>query len=591
MAGKLDPAVKALLDVSVKALKEQQKTNQLIEQSSKRSKEDENSDKKDEALKAITRVTQWYSNGMGSILSKQRINYELARQNPFTAKVYGGLAHGIQQQDDLQTRMGGMGRNLRAFKPSQSLMARGLGGFQTQLEAQAEFAFAGFKAIGQPMRDLAAGMKLTGQDQNKLIQALRQANIIGGVSVEGTSRLSMTLDKTTKEYGVKTEALIDSMGDLQDSMTTNLLGTSEALDTALIELTGKYGAGSGELLRELAMQMIDMDNRGALLLAGIDEQGRLLADSNTTSEEMVALLDQSIVKLAGMSQNLTRSGYDDRIGLGISNNLLKQIGGIAASLNSIDKNQAYNVKLATDFNENLEAFKSELVSPIHELVYDVFGDQQSQMVALLKKLEPLLVSFAAITTMGSVMKMTLIAKSGVEGLKELGTLASLRAFMDLPPGALGESKAPVGEAVAVAKKGVGQVVSGKAVEGAALATATRTGGGILGASLPWVAGIGAVIGAGWLLSTWLDKKENEAQEKLKNQLNDLQTNIEQRKNALRANVSTGFSNISRASGNTAFEVTNINIQREQTKLMSDMIRELKKANGKTQGSSVRESGI
>lgn len=547
-------------------------------------------DAKDEALKSITRITQFYSNGMGSIFSKQRINYELSRLNPFTSRVYGGITQGIQQQDELNTRMGGMGRNLGDFRKSQGLMSGGMGGFQNQIEAQTNFAIAGFKAIGQPMRDLAAGMKLTGQDQGKLVQALRQANQMGGVSIEGTSRLSMTLDRTTKEYGVQTEALIDSMGDLQDSMTTNLLGTSEALDTALIELTGKYGAGAGPMLRELAMQMTDIDNYGHLTVAGLNEHGRLLADSNTSSEKMVSLLEDSIAKISLMAQNTTRSGHDARIGLNQTKNLLGNLGPLANTLNSINKNSKANIDEATDFNQNLEAFKAEMTSPLHELVYGTFGANQKEMVNILSDLKGVLITIAAVTTLGSVAKGGVLLSSGAKGLKQLGALGSLRALLDLPQGSLGEKVVPVGESAGIAQTGVGEAVKKSVAQGGNIATA-RVGAGIIGGALPWVAGIGAVIGAGWLLSNYLDGREKEAQEKLKGQLNDIQNNIEQKRNALRANSSSGFSNITRASGNTAFEVTNINIQREQAKLMADMIKELKKANGKTQGASVRESGI
>lgn len=548
-------------------------------------------DAKDENLKRIASINQFFSNGMGSIFSKQRINYELSRLHPFTGSVYGGISQGIQQQTDFNTRMGGMGRNIRAFKPDQNLMAGGLGGFQNQLDAQTDFAIAGFKAIGQPMRDLAAGMKLTGQDQSKLVQALRQANQMGGVSIEGTSRLSMTLDRTTKEYGVQTEALIDSMGDLQDSMTTNLLGTSEALDTALIELTGKYGAGAGPMLRELAMQMTDIDNYGHLTVAGLNEQAKLLTDSNTSSDQMVTLLEQSIDRLGSMAKDITRDANHGMIGLQQSKNLLGNLGPLANTLNSIDVNTKANIKESTNFNDNLEAFKAEMTSPLHELVFGTFGQNQSQMVELLRDLKTPLVTLAAVTTAGSIAKMGIIGITGVTAAKELGLAAGLRAVLDLPQGTLGDRKKLSGETTADLVEITEEIFgSGKAIAPAGLSAASR--GASFGSAGLKGGAIGiAIAAAAWGAYEFYSYKEEEAQEKLKGQLNEIQNNIEQRKNALRASTSSGFSNISRASGNSAFEVTNINIQREQAKLMSDMIKELKKANGKTQGNSVRESGI
>lgn len=563
-----------------------EKLNKTVKVNTKITKQLHEDEKKDKTLKDLTRATELFTNGMGSILSKQRINYELSRMSPLNASMFRAIAGSVNQQMDQQRIANGFGRSLRDVIGRNAMsMRRGTGGFTEQVTTQMSLAQLGMAGrSGQSTRDLATGMRLTGQNEQKLIQALRESTTIGGTTNQGLEVLSLTLNKTSKEYGISTELLLDGIASVEQNLNNNLMGITESLDQAVMSLGGKYG-GRADLIRDLVQKAIDPSNRGEMMRAGVYDLSLKIADSNTTAQEQTVLIEQLINTLGPMAKQMTRGGSDSIIGLGLAKGIYGDAAATAASLASMEKNTKASVDQQSDFNDNFDVWGKELLTGVEKFTFDVFGQYQKETVGVLTSIEGLIKTAMVAGGITAGIKAGVILHSAKVAGQKAGWNAVLRAVIGLPAANGGSNIA--GEATRVAGTATGARVAAPLIQGATgTGAAAATGGGAAAAAGMGlgtvVLGALAVVATGYILSKIFDSTSHNAkfQKSIQDQLSRADQAISDRRSARMANPIGIASNVSRASGNSSYEIISINTQREQNKMLQDIVKELKRGNTK-----------
>jgi hypothetical protein len=540
---------------------------------------------RDETAKNLTRATELFTNGMGSIFSKQRINYELSRMSPMNAGIFRALAGSVNQQTDYQRVANGFGRSVRDIVGRNSKAMRGgTGGFTEQLTSQMSFAQAGMQQgqVSQATRNLATGMRLTGQNEQKLVVALKQTATIGGATNEGLDTLSQVLHQTGKEYGISMDRLLEGMATREDEMDNNLLGITDSLNIAITELGGEF-QGRGDEIRSLVQSMIKGENRGIMALAGLDGIADQISNGNTSSEEQVVLIREAISRLGELTKNTAMINGGSRITRDISKDIYGQIGAQAAALNAMQTNTKASVDQQANFNDNFDVWGKELLSNIEYLTFEVFGSKQTQMVDILRSIDGAIKMSIAVGGATGLIKGGVILSTGGQAMRKAGLGSVARHLIGLPP--LTAGAAAAGEAVKVAGTTGATIAAGKATAGAAGAAA-----GI--GAWPVVAAAGVVIG-GVLLAKYLNDNSASAkfQENLRKQMDRADSAISARRGARSADSIGISSNISRASGNTSYEIVSINTQREQNRMLQDIVKELKKGNSQMPQRQIGLGGI
>lgn len=535
------------------AREEAHETAKLAKLEAKRSERLEKANQNLEKALERKRRREEAMSGMGSIFSKQRINYEISRLSPAMAAAAKAGYGTIFEMSQGQKRAGAFGRDLNQVAGlNREVMKSGIGGFGEQIESQLSIMEAGFKDIPKSFRDLATGMRLSGQNEGKLIKALRESVIAGGVSVEETGELSKTLNKTTKEYGVKTESLIDSFGSLESKLESNLLGTTKNVDDAIIKLTGKFGAESGQMIRQFVDGIGKLENMSQATMAGINEHVATILNSNSTSEQIADAIEASIDLMGSMSKSLARvEGGDKRVAKEIAKAIGGDIGMIAASLSNIEQNTKAGTSTQRDFNSTFGTMLKETFSPLEKAMFDIFGGNQTEIIDISRSMNAGIWTLVAAQGIGGVIKSGVRGVATLNAVKEVGLKnAWLRSM------------------------GFEAVTQATATEGASVATAAGFGSKAAAAA-PWLLAAAAVTGAGWLIYRASTAKEREIESALNSETEKLNTILNRRNSAVGVNSETE-SSLSRASLNANYSAMSINIQREQAKMLQELIREVKR---------------
>jgi hypothetical protein len=243
-------------------------------------------------------------------------------------------------------------------------------------------------------------------------------------------------------------------------------------------------------------------------------------------------------------------------------------------------NTKASVEQQSNFNDNFDVWGKELLSNIEYLTFEVFGSKQTQMVDILRSIDGAIkLSIAAGGATGAI-KAGVIGFTAKEAIQKAGMKSVLRHLVGLPP--LAAAGAMAGEATAVAG------TTAAATGGVTAAAGTAAGIG----AWPVVAAAGVIIG-GVLLSKYLADNSASAkfQENLRKQMDRADSAIAARRGARSADSVGISSNISRASGNTSYEIVSINTQREQNRMLQDIVKELKKGNSQMPQRQIGLGGI
>jgi len=129
-----------------------------------------------------------------------------------------------------------------------------------------DFQAQGMEQLGGATMALAGRMKLTGQNSGALINLNKKLIAQGGLSLTETSNLTDTLDRVANTFHVTTDLLVDSLGQLNESLGILFLGgAADEVINSITELTGMF-PGLGDRISEFgdAFAMTDIGQAGIL---------------------------------------------------------------------------------------------------------------------------------------------------------------------------------------------------------------------------------------------------------------------------------------------------------------------------------------
>jgi hypothetical protein len=539
---------------------------QEVKQSKKASGIDEVVKLQAKEIKELREQKQHFG-GMGSIFSKQRINYEISRMNPAMRGLAESTVGSILEMTTKQARANAIGRSLGTIAPygKREEFAEGMGGFNQQLETELRARESGVK-LTKEMRNLATGMRMTGQNDLKLIKNLQVSHQLGGLTNEGQQHLATTLMDTTKKYGIAAEDLIGGMAGLQQSLEENALGITDTLNPAIIKLSGKLGLNSPEVLRKFVNEMMSINSLGVQHISGVQKHVEtMLSETSDTNSKMDAI--ESALKIMG--EQAQKTARQQSLGAVISLNQTKQIYGtaglIAASLSKMSVSNETASEAQKNLNENLGAFKDEFTTDVQKWAFGLFGGNQDAVVNELTQIKNLLLTA---TVIGGGIDLFSSGKYIVSNYLKNPEGAAKLGMMDLLKQKLLTAAIPTKDVMStVAAEGAEQVAKG-VVGGTVLRTA------IVGA-LPWavpliIAGVGGKLAYDY----YQDQKSQD---------------LEELKKLAIENETFSLHKSPRSTVKTVEDVNTINaeLQRENKLLLESMLKELKKANSNSSNTTVK----
>ena len=124
-------------------------------------------------------------------------------------------------------------------------------GPQIALTTAIETLQTGTTGLSEKTFNLGMEMKAVGSDSRQLFSTLRDANVLGGLTVDATTRLTAGLKEARDKYGISTDALVNAMGDLASQFGDfQVLGQTEEIFKTQQDLIKKFGAGSEKLIND-----------------------------------------------------------------------------------------------------------------------------------------------------------------------------------------------------------------------------------------------------------------------------------------------------------------------------------------------------
>jgi hypothetical protein len=134
-------------------------------------------------------------------------------------------------------------------------------GPQIALTTAVEALNTGTMGLSDQTFNLGMEMKAVGNDSRQLFTVLRDANVLGGLTVDSTTRLTAGLKEARDKYGISTDALVNAMGDLASQFGDfQVLGQTEEIFKTQQDLIKKFGAGSEKLIND-ALKIITSGGR------------------------------------------------------------------------------------------------------------------------------------------------------------------------------------------------------------------------------------------------------------------------------------------------------------------------------------------
>ncbi len=512
--------------------------------------------------KKLNNIDKSLTRGLGSVFSKQRTQYELSRQNPLSRSILESMLGSISDSESRQVRSLAFGRDLKnVMGGKNSQFQSGIGGYNEQLEAELQLRERGFKEIGKPMRDLAVRLRLTGQNEAKLIDVLRENYVVGGVTAEGLDRLSDSLTKAYKEYGVKADILVHSISNLGNNLELNVLGASEQVKGAIIDLTKQYGDGSEGFIKHFVELSTDVENFANIVQGGIYKQVQVLLDSTSTQDQASKALEEAMYligsKVQAQTDILQKQGMPQQHILQILKNIYGDLGVISVPLMNMEKLTAAQNSDIREANESFSAYFKEFPSIIQRYLTEAFGGTVTDQIAILKSTEVAVWTIAHIMMTTGFLKFGVNAVGAVKSAKELGVKGALARAIGLTTTTAAEGAA---------------VNAGTAAVGG---TAVRAGAAAVGGSLtPILLGSLAVLAAGAGIYYVLDKIDS------KKVNNILKRQVEEKEERDLQKLSESSASINTPVGlkESSYDAITTAMNKRNNELLQQMLIELKRAN-------------
>lgn len=128
-----------------------------------------------------------------------------------------------------------------ATSQAASKMADMPGSLEQKMSTLFDFESEGLEQVGKNTLTLAARMKITGQNHKALISLEKKLLNQGGMSLNQFDALAGTLDHLSKTYTMSTDLLIDSIGQLDQSLALLMVGGgTDEVANALAEATAMF---------------------------------------------------------------------------------------------------------------------------------------------------------------------------------------------------------------------------------------------------------------------------------------------------------------------------------------------------------------
>jgi hypothetical protein len=461
-------------------------------------------------------------NQLGSLFSKQSINYRLATMSPATSMFLKQMANSVEKTLEDRTRALAFGRTqldlLKGGKREK--FEGGIGGFLAQAEANLQGLEAGITDLPDSLRDLGVAMMLTGQDSKKLMASMRKSAVVGGLTNEELASLGTAVAESADTYGTKAETIVNALdGVSQELLKFNLLDTAGSFQEAIAQVAGKLGEGSEELLSRFVSQVAGRDNLDNQIRLGIQT---LVSDmmKSTDANEQAKLLEEIIRKSGDQTKSLTNrltTGANlTQNALGISEDMFGEIGLVGNALNDMNKRQARDESDRRKANDQFQAQMNESMSRIQGAMYSGGGS----VAEILSHNTNILIGIgAAITALNAIMaagQAKDLIKGGFEKYKNILTdLTTLRKVESAA------KTAEVGKSAAEAAESIKDVADSAGKTGGFRGSGLIKGGGVLL--------LGTVL-ASKLYDMWDESNKKEEQ-----RLKDIESSMSQNKDAANAN--------------------------------------------------------
>ena len=182
--------------------------------------------------------------------------FNLTANNPFDIKNLTSIqfwSSVIKKQDQVRLQALAVNTNPQALAA-----AAGTGvsraGFTNAVVNQLELLTTGLDEQLNSTKELGLQMRVTGQNENKLYQTLRQSQVLGGLTNRGIENLSDHMMRLGKTYNISTEAMVDSIQKISSDMNVNALEFTDSFTSINSEITARFGAQAATILTEMESQ-------------------------------------------------------------------------------------------------------------------------------------------------------------------------------------------------------------------------------------------------------------------------------------------------------------------------------------------------
>ena len=240
-------------------------------------------------------------------------------------------------------------------------------GFEDSMATVVESFQAGMFAVDKSSLNLAARMKVTGEDSRQLFTSIRKFSAVMGDYTGGTAQLSDDLLNTSETYHTQTTVLINALDRLGGTFEKiSPLADARTLEKLTTGLTGEVGSANASQITRFLQEFLDPTAKSqaqASMLGLSDLRNNVLTDTTGKdfTKEILASFPDAIERMNAIAKQSTlHQGSSAKIygemGLSLRN--------INNAVTGMDASQREALAITTDFNTSWSTFKDTALKPI-----------------------------------------------------------------------------------------------------------------------------------------------------------------------------------------------------------------------------------
>jgi hypothetical protein len=299
-------------------------------------------------------------------LATNGIGYFTTLFDKVSTQLIASLTNVVNTFDDYQKPLLSIGTNLISIPESIKSAALELPvGFNTAMGIIVESFKAGLFAVDKSSLELAARMKVNGEDSRILFSSLKTLTASLGTSAGGVSTLSKTLLSTSERHHITVTALINTLNSLQSTFE-KIKGISDPNTTSKLaqDLTGAVGSANDKLITRFLSKFLDpsVESAGVAQLLGLgDLQNKVLSKGDVDYKDILAGISKanSILKEQVGDSRFMKDAINNIYGdLGLS------LAAIDDTLTSMDLDTKNSLAIQTDFQNSWKNFMDTIGKPL-----------------------------------------------------------------------------------------------------------------------------------------------------------------------------------------------------------------------------------